>query len=257
MLFDVNRWFLVGSEDLDFGFEHNKAALTFPSASFTQDNRRRSSNSIITLAKLNEVFDASKFNEKTFTLNYFKVPVVIAGLIYMCATIFASATYLAVSQRNLANDYWWSGFNATGGLTYLGNWFNIQLQLRPLNSTFVQLDSSSYADLQVYNGTVSTGVASSTTYADYRQYEDLSDLSKAIAGLRSMDACNVPYLSTQYCFVDFKKRWSLANSDELNGVHSILLEMPLTFLSQFCETWIGIDGQAAGKLNLTMPLALC
>ncbi|KAF0748774.1 hypothetical protein AaE_007252, partial [Aphanomyces astaci] len=44
------------------------------------------------------------------------------------------------------------------------------------------------------------------------QYTRLNVLDQAIAGLRATSGCDVPWIFTQYCYVDFNQRWELANS---------------------------------------------
>ncbi|KAF0714660.1 Aste57867_3765 [Aphanomyces stellatus] len=49
-------------------------------------------------------------------------------------------------------------------------------------------------------------------YGAQMQHTDLATVEASVAGLRVTDPCLVPWIFTQYCFVDFNRRWELANS---------------------------------------------
>ncbi|KAF0684738.1 Aste57867_23253 [Aphanomyces stellatus] len=44
------------------------------------------------------------------------------------------------------------------------------------------------------------------------QHTDLNTIEAAIVSLRHSDGCSVPWIFSQYCFVDFDQRWHMANS---------------------------------------------
>ncbi|OQR89003.1 hypothetical protein ACHHYP_06525, partial [Achlya hypogyna] len=136
--------------------------------------------------------------------------VLTLGLIYLCATVAGSLSYLKLSTVSLANDFWWATFNTTGAQTFLANWYNRYLLISPSLGD-VRLDSSRYGDTTDYS-TASTLVAYSPLYPSIVQYQVASDVILAIRGLRTMDACHVPWISTQYCWLDFDQRWPMANS---------------------------------------------
>ncbi|OQS03803.1 hypothetical protein THRCLA_21061 [Thraustotheca clavata] len=46
----------------------------------------------------------------------------------------------------------------------------------------------------------------------HMQYTQLTSLITAIVALRKLDACEAPWLFTQYCYLDFHKKWEMANS---------------------------------------------
>ncbi|KDO29551.1 hypothetical protein SPRG_05507 [Saprolegnia parasitica CBS 223.65] len=133
------------------------------------------------------------------------------GVPSLLLSLFSNVAYLGVAQSNLANDYSWSGFNATGTYTFLGNLFNRRLLTQTLDTGFA-LDDPALADVsRLYN--LSVGAISVTGHAARRQlFSPDVALEDVVANLRRMDACRLPWMFTQYCFVDLRRRWSLASS---------------------------------------------
>jgi hypothetical protein len=54
-------------------------------------------------------------------------------------------------------------------------------------------------------------VIMSSLYANAIQ-DEVNTLPNVVAGLRHMDSCLVPWISTAYCYVDFHHKWEMANS---------------------------------------------
>ncbi|RHY82023.1 hypothetical protein DYB35_005836 [Aphanomyces astaci] len=136
--------------------------------------------------------------------------VAFAGLMYMVSSLAGSIVYIASTERNMANDFWWANFNASGAHAYLGNWFSKQLIFHPHNFTGV-LDDVKHSDYIRYN-TTSTFISVSPLYAKLVQYHEVNSIEHAIHGLRIMDACDVPSIMTQYCWLDLKRQFPMANS---------------------------------------------
>ncbi|EQC36474.1 hypothetical protein SDRG_05928 [Saprolegnia diclina VS20] len=132
------------------------------------------------------------------------------GLTYLVATVGSSLSYLQLSTVSLANDFYWATFNTTGAHTYVANWFNRYLYLNPtlLNAS---LANDAYGDTINY-GDASAVIAYSTLYAKKVHFEVTSDLALAIHGLRQTDPCLMPWIATQYCWLDLDRRWAMANS---------------------------------------------
>ncbi|OQR88991.1 hypothetical protein ACHHYP_06531, partial [Achlya hypogyna] len=78
-----------------------------------------------------------------------------------------------------------------------------------LYSSQTQL-ANDFLRMQLYNETT-TAVATSPLYAHLMQFEALG-LEATIRGLRASDGCRLPLVFTQYCWLDFGRRWSLAHS---------------------------------------------
>ncbi|KDO33573.1 hypothetical protein SPRG_22089 [Saprolegnia parasitica CBS 223.65] len=132
------------------------------------------------------------------------------GLLYLAATVVGSVSYLRLSTVNLANDLWWATYNTTGMQTFLSNWFNRHLAIQATQPS-THLDQPRYADWTDYS-TSNALVSYSQVYARLVQYESGSDLPMMIRGLRSMDACNAPWIATSYCWLDFDRQIEMANT---------------------------------------------
>ncbi|KAH9124348.1 hypothetical protein LEN26_009724, partial [Aphanomyces euteiches] len=137
----------------------------------------------------------------------------LAGLLYVIATIFGSVTFLTLTATNMANDFWWANYNATREHVYVSRLMNSLLTSRP-HVGGITLSDSKFMDDANYTITLSTGVGTTKRqlYASQVLSTDAMDLSTVIHGLRVMDACLAPWISSQYCWLDFGKKWEMANT---------------------------------------------
>ncbi|KAF0715640.1 Aste57867_3267 [Aphanomyces stellatus] len=133
----------------------------------------------------------------------------IASIVFLVLSAISSALFFYILQDQLSNDFLWAGFNSTGMQPFLMDWYNRELLFRP-NSTLLDMGQTSH--LKAYNATSAT-VEYCNFYAATMQFEHLS-LATVVAGLRSMDASQLPWVATQYCWVDLRHRWEMANSEQ-------------------------------------------
>ncbi|KDO30894.1 hypothetical protein SPRG_04797 [Saprolegnia parasitica CBS 223.65] len=135
----------------------------------------------------------------------------VLGFAYLALTLCNNALYLDVADETFANDFGWRGFSTARTYPFLGNLFNTHL----LTTSFMrfQLDNASLGDLtQTYN-------ASSALLKLFRH----TAINDAIANLRHMDPCKLPWMFTQYCWLDLGQTWSMASTAARQarcGVHS-------------------------------------
>ncbi|RHY15622.1 hypothetical protein DYB32_010737, partial [Aphanomyces invadans] len=135
----------------------------------------------------------------------------LAALGYLVATVVASYTFLGLTQSTMSNDFWWEGFNTSGTQPFVCNWFNSRLQTQRESSAAIQFDQPQDGQTFVrYNGT-SGVVESSYLYGNGIQ-DEASTFPSVIQGLRNMDGCQLPWIFTPYCYVDFERRWEMANT---------------------------------------------
>ncbi|ETV93353.1 hypothetical protein H310_12618 [Aphanomyces invadans] len=134
----------------------------------------------------------------------------IVGLGYIAMTLAGSYGYLILTESTMANDFWWATFNTTGAQTYLSMVFTSQLQLSSRVAP-TQIDTVLYGDTGAWYGAAKTSIATSPLYATAIENEAHS-LSNVVVGLRKMDGCQVPWIFSAYCYVDFDRRWEMANS---------------------------------------------
>ncbi|RHY28416.1 hypothetical protein DYB32_010006, partial [Aphanomyces invadans] len=138
---------------------------------------------------------------------------VVAGVGYVVVTGVGSVSYIAVSSVNFANDFYWATFNMTGHHVVLADWFNQQFMLRPTEMA-TRLDEPQWTSVwrNYSNPKITTSIPAGVGLAV--QLNQLIEVETAIAGLRRSDPCTVvPWISTQYCWVDWKRQWPMANSN--------------------------------------------
>ncbi|KAF0701390.1 Aste57867_8092 [Aphanomyces stellatus] len=192
--FDIKRWVLRQDE-------HDTA--TTKCFSFQNSHRNYTSGAQVSYKR----DDPSKTTYRFFK----KHGITTVGLMYVMNTIFGSVSYLQVSQVNLANDLFWVGFNTTGAHAFITNWLNQQLVLgvNKQDAINMNLDSinlpGSYAMAPAF-------LTPAANYGALLQYSELSTIEATVVGLRRTDGCLVPWIFTQYCFVDFNQQWEMANS---------------------------------------------
>ncbi|RHY23894.1 hypothetical protein DYB25_010553, partial [Aphanomyces astaci] len=133
-----------------------------------------------------------------------------AAVLYAVGGIAGSVLYFQVAQVNLANDLYWATFNMSGMHVFMSNWLNDELYLgvrqteTAMDVEYINQDGSFDQD--------SSRIMSPSNFGQMLLYTELNAIQDAIVGLRASDACEVPWISTQYCFVDFDQRWELANT---------------------------------------------
>ncbi|KAH9121531.1 hypothetical protein LEN26_010620 [Aphanomyces euteiches] len=139
--------------------------------------------------------------------------ITLSGLIYVFSTIFGSITYLSLTSSNMANDFWWANYNASREHVFVTRLFNTQLSMRPHVGS-IAISDNKFMDDANYTISLSPGVPRiiKPLYLSHLLLTDGSDLGTIIHGLRAMDACLAPWISSQYCWLDFEKKWEMANS---------------------------------------------
>ncbi|RHY79706.1 hypothetical protein DYB31_007179, partial [Aphanomyces astaci] len=136
--------------------------------------------------------------------------IAVGGLMYMMSSIGGAVLYIISTKYNMANDFWWPYFNTTGTHAYLGNWYAVQLAINPKGFS-TSLANVTYGDTIKYNSS-STVISVSPLYGRIVQFEEINTVSHAIVGLRLSDGCQMPWIMTQYCWLDFAKQFPMANT---------------------------------------------
>ncbi|KAF0713893.1 Aste57867_4169 [Aphanomyces stellatus] len=132
------------------------------------------------------------------------------GVLYALLAIVGSVSYFHLSSVNMANDMFWANYNMTGTHVFIADWLNEQLILGVSNMTFA-MDIDEINQNGPFDQT-SANVQSAGNFGALMQYSQLNTIEATISGLRSTDAAAVPWIFTQYCFLDFGQQWELANS---------------------------------------------
>ncbi|OQS06729.1 hypothetical protein THRCLA_20299 [Thraustotheca clavata] len=154
------------------------------------------------------------------------------GLGFILASVAGSISYIIVSQVNLANDLSWATFNITGAHAFMATWFNEQLVLGANDAT-LRLDNSSIVQMTQFNSPTAS-VNSPFNFGAMMQYSELnSELTQIISALRNMDACDIPWVFTQYCYVDFDKHWSTASTAARETRCKAMVDNAAVYLESF------------------------
>ncbi|KAF0691586.1 hypothetical protein As57867_017156, partial [Aphanomyces stellatus] len=130
---------------------------------------------------------------------------------YTFTISLSSFLFLSYSQHILVNDYLWAGFNGVTTQPFLCNFFNRNLQIS--NPTLdIHLNGAIYGAFGSLTNTTDSTIRSSHLYPNLVQDEANANLLNVVQALRNMDSCNLPWIATAYCFLDFGRAWPMAYS---------------------------------------------
>ncbi|KAH9109197.1 hypothetical protein AeMF1_015701, partial [Aphanomyces euteiches] len=201
-IFDIKLWVLVQDDTNKPGIKWNMKVFAPPDL-----NRALKDSSSAKCSSSNSSHTEITRTKRT---NRF---IAFMGLMYMMATIGGSITYLTLTTTNMANDFWWANYNATREHAYMARLFNSQTIIRPQAGS-VSITDNKFIDDANYTISLATAVSvkMKPLYTAQVISTDGSELVNVIHGLRVMDACLAPWISAQYCWLDFGKKWEMANS---------------------------------------------
>ncbi|KDO21070.1 hypothetical protein SPRG_13863 [Saprolegnia parasitica CBS 223.65] len=126
--------------------------------------------------------------------------VVVAGLVYMWLSLACSVYFLSLTVPSLSSDTWWPHYNVSSYEAYLVDVVNNALVTRKAGF----LDVESAAPLEA---TVPT-----PAYAQHLIFNELNTVTYAITNLRTLQASWSLRMNTQYCYVDFEKKFEIAHT---------------------------------------------
>ncbi|EQC28199.1 hypothetical protein SDRG_14023 [Saprolegnia diclina VS20] len=140
--------------------------------------------------------------------------IVILAITYMVFTLLGNLAYLTVLQGAMANDFGWAGFNTSGTHAFLANLCNRQLLERSQLAS-LELESPENSDLSQSYATATSATISWYPTTPRRQlFAPSPELADVIRGLRSMDPAQLPWMFTQYCWLDLNQTWSMASTPQ-------------------------------------------
>ncbi|KAF0690884.1 Aste57867_17776 [Aphanomyces stellatus] len=138
--------------------------------------------------------------------------VVVAGLVYMVLSAIGSLSYISVSTVNFANNFFWVSFNMTGSHVAMADWIIENVVLGRALPAF-RWDEPRWSTMYTNFSDPTLPVVFAPRLAPRVQFERVATtLAVVVQGLRRTDACAIPWIFTQYCWVDFGRHWPLANS---------------------------------------------
>ncbi|KAH9056181.1 hypothetical protein Ae201684P_021918 [Aphanomyces euteiches] len=112
------------------------------------------------------------------------------------------------------NDQWSAfGWITLFDWTYLGNFYNQNLQYMNA-TTSIDITAPEFGALAAITNTTVMTVAVAPLSA-IAVHDVSNSLANVIEGLRRMDGCQVPWIMTIYCYVDFKRQWEMAPTQSM------------------------------------------
>ncbi|OQR90119.1 hypothetical protein ACHHYP_05793 [Achlya hypogyna] len=134
----------------------------------------------------------------------------LCGLTYLSFTLIGNIAYLDIVRESLSNDFFWAGFNTSGMYPFLANQINTASALNP--HQVVVLDDGSYGDTTQQYSAPDTLIRWDTTAAHRTLFDPTTPLATVVTNLRAMDPCRLPWMFSQYCWLDMAQRWDMAVS---------------------------------------------
>ena len=216
-IIDTNLWLALRADAYEF--QADEHAILFPHAFSQQMVAKVNNGNLKSLLKIPSGRNLSS-EETTLQLPKrlqarFKVISnrlwVLLGFASVVLSLFSNASYMFVlTNTEMANDFYWADFNSTGTHAYLANLFNKQLLVTRVKD--IQLDSPVYGDMtQVYDSSNSL-IPHSDMWARRELFRPTDALGDVISNLRIMDPCTMPWMFTQYCWLDFNQSWEMAST---------------------------------------------
>ncbi|CAK4728716.1 unnamed protein product [Aphanomyces euteiches] len=136
----------------------------------------------------------------------------LVGLVWLIEPIVTSFLFFDLSRSLLTNDFLWAEFDVTTTLPFVANWFNFNLQFS-FPPSDIHIDAAKYGTFSSTTNETTRNVINSALYAIQIQ-DEANLLSNVVQGLRMMDGCLLPWISTAYCYADFNQTWEMAHSDQ-------------------------------------------
>ncbi|EQC37864.1 hypothetical protein SDRG_04885 [Saprolegnia diclina VS20] len=138
--------------------------------------------------------------------------ILAAGLVYIGCTLVSNVAYLSIAADYMANDFFWANFNTSGAYAFLATRVNAELLVGP--SSLLELESTKHIDyFTAYDGSQPSALMSAATATRRALFHpNVSTLEAAITGLRAMHPCQLPWMATQYCYLDLGRVWEMAST---------------------------------------------
>ncbi|KAF0718271.1 hypothetical protein As57867_001790, partial [Aphanomyces stellatus] len=138
----------------------------------------------------------------------------VASLVYVVGSLFGNAIYMTVTAPEaLGNDFFWVHFNTSGTHAFLGTVFNQQLLSTTTATSFALDNFATIVDVTQQYDKPTTIIPFGEATARSQLYDPAAtSLDTVVQNLRAMDPCMLPWMFTQYCWVDFPRQWELATS---------------------------------------------
>ncbi|KAF0696974.1 Aste57867_12305 [Aphanomyces stellatus] len=127
---------------------------------------------------------------------------------YVVVSVVSSILFFYTSQGKLANYFLWPGFNSPGSQADRHKQRRAGILCGASHPRHPQPQRQSSRDVQRHDDPSSNECLVRTHTLQLEAFS----LAQTIAGLRANDPCQLPWVFTRPCFVDFTQLWSVANS---------------------------------------------
>ncbi|KAF0686732.1 Aste57867_21480 [Aphanomyces stellatus] len=132
-----------------------------------------------------------------------------AGFFSIVSSLVGNFLYMFVTtSRSMANDFFWADFNSTGTHAFLANVYNRYL----LSGEPTLLSVEAFRDIPTDYSSAAATIQFPNGLGRNFLFDPSIPLESTIAHLRQLDPCMLPWVFTQYCWVDFDRTWDMANS---------------------------------------------
>ena len=167
------------------------------------------------------------------------VPLLLTGIGYLIMTLSSNVAYLSVMSESLANDFGWSGFNTSGTHAFLATTITA-LAMSSIDIPDLILDTPTLG-IPTYSAS-HEAIQWQPNLARRQLFDDATNaLTTVVDGLRCMDPCQLPWMFTQYCWLDFNRKWAMASTatrqarcvSSMTSNGAVYLEAPLRNINEW------------------------
>ncbi|OQS05539.1 hypothetical protein THRCLA_20588 [Thraustotheca clavata] len=128
------------------------------------------------------------------------------GPVHIILSIICSLVYIEMIEDSISNDLFWPNMSPTGAQMYLIELFSRHVVMK--KEMTIDLFDPSSAIIDKFILHLHHTVFGLRIHAIF-EYTSIRD---TITGFRSFDASYTFNLFTQYCWVDFDRRWEIAHT---------------------------------------------
>ncbi|EQC33827.1 hypothetical protein SDRG_08510 [Saprolegnia diclina VS20] len=125
---------------------------------------------------------------------------VVGGLVYIWLSLACSVYFLSLTVPSLSSDTWWPHYNVSSYEPHLVDVINNALVTR----------RAGYIDVE--SGGPLEATVPTPAYAQHLIFNELNTVAYAITNLRTLQASWSLRMNTQYCYVDFEKKFEIAHT---------------------------------------------
>ncbi|OQR91214.1 hypothetical protein ACHHYP_04881, partial [Achlya hypogyna] len=136
-----------------------------------------------------------------------------SGVVYAVASVALSVVSVALLSTYMSNNLFWPAFKADGVHRALIDLYTKVLATAgPSAGVTIDLLSPATVLPGTYAPPMPTPLVVYPTYPRTVLYTELTTLEVAVVGIREVERKDIAMMVTQYCWLDFERRWELAHT---------------------------------------------